>query len=235
MVAIDTPIAEHQPERPIAPGWHTLLVLAVLLIISGASKVLPQFAAGFRARGHVVTYTFMICVEWATLLIVWYGVHNRLRLGELIGGEWLRPWIVLRDVGIAIAYLIVANLILILTVHILKAKPTEAMKRLLPQGRTEVLLWILLSLSAGICEEIVFRGYLRRQFTAFTRNATFGVIAQGLIFGAAHGYQGWRYMVVIAVYGCLFGVLAVWRRSLRPGMVAHFMQDSIAAFARHTG
>jgi membrane protease YdiL (CAAX protease family) len=41
-------------------------------------------------------------------------------------------------------------------------------------------------------------------------------------------------MLLIAVFGILFGLLAYWRRSLRPGMVAHFVQDGIAGvLARH--
>jgi hypothetical protein len=35
-------------------------------------------------------------------------------------------------------------------------------------------------------------------------------------------------MLVIAVYGCLFGLLALWRRSLRPGMMTHALQDGLA-------
>jgi uncharacterized protein len=34
-------------------------------------------------------------------------------------------------------------------------------------------------------------------------------------------------MVVVLVEGCLLGSLAYWRKSLRPGMVAHGLQDSI--------
>jgi membrane protease YdiL (CAAX protease family) len=34
-------------------------------------------------------------------------------------------------------------------------------------------------------------------------------------------------VVTIGVYGCLFGLLAAWRKSLRPGMLAHFLQDGI--------
>jgi membrane protease YdiL (CAAX protease family) len=34
-------------------------------------------------------------------------------------------------------------------------------------------------------------------------------------------------MVIIAMYGCLLGALAYWRRSVRPGMIAHFMQDGL--------
>jgi len=34
-------------------------------------------------------------------------------------------------------------------------------------------------------------------------------------------------MLTICVYGCLFGLLARWRGSLRPGMMAHFLQDGV--------
>jgi CAAX protease family protein len=223
--------SEESLSAPIAPVWHTALVLIVLLMISAASKIFPGFAAGFRARGHVLSYAVMIGIEWATLVLVWCGIRTRMTMTELIAGAWPRFSSMLRDIGIAIAYLIIANLVLIVAAHLLQAKATDAMKRLLPHGRTEIALWLLLSLSAGICEEIVFRGYLLRQFTAFSRNPTLGIVAQALLFGAAHGYQGWKYMLVIAVYGCLFGWLASWRRSLRPGMIAHFLQDSAAVFA----
>jgi membrane protease YdiL (CAAX protease family) len=84
-----------------------------------------------------------------------------------------------------------------------------------------------LALTAGICEETIFRGYLQRQFTAWTRNAAAGIVLQGVVFGAAHAYQGLNQVILIAVYGCLFGLLALWRKSLRPGMMAHFVQDAI--------
>jgi membrane protease YdiL (CAAX protease family) len=38
-------------------------------------------------------------------------------------------------------------------------------------------------------------------------------------------------VIVIAVYGCMFGMLTWWRKSLRPGMAAHFIQDAIGGLA----
>jgi membrane protease YdiL (CAAX protease family) len=35
-------------------------------------------------------------------------------------------------------------------------------------------------------------------------------------------------MVVIAVFGWMFGALALWRRSLLPGMLAHGLQDGVS-------
>jgi membrane protease YdiL (CAAX protease family) len=57
-----------------------------------------------------------------------------------------------------------------------------------------------------------------------------GIALQGILFGVAHAYQGPTQILVIAVYGCMFGSLAYWRKSLRPGMIAHFLQDSVGVF-----
>lgn len=51
-------------------------------------------------------------------------------------------------------------------------------------------LWIVMALSAGFCEELIFRGYLQRQISDLTDSAVAAVLLQALLFGLAHGYQG---------------------------------------------
>jgi membrane protease YdiL (CAAX protease family) len=89
----------------------------------------------------------------------------------------------------------------------------------------------MLSATAGICEEFIFRGYLQKQFQAITGSDAAAVALQAVLFGIAHSYQGVKSMVTITVYGALFGILAVYRKSLRPGMIQHAMQDSFAGLA----
>ena len=92
--------------------------------------------------------------------------------------------------------------------------------------------WALLCVVAGVVEEIVFRGYLQRQFAAWARGAAAaGVVFSALVFGAAHGYEGLRNMVLLAVFGVLFSLLALYRRSLRAGIFAHSWHDLIAGLA----
>jgi len=55
-----------------------------------------------------------------------------------------------------------------------------------------------------------------------------GVVISSLAFGAAHGYQGVRNMVLLAVFGVLFSLLAIFRGSLRAGIFAHSWHDLIA-------
>ena len=214
--------------RLIAPVWHTLAILIFLLFVSVAGQrwLAPVLKGSSSAR--LVTYSFTLAMEWFLVWLVWLGVRTRaIRLAELIGGSWPTVKSVLRDLGIAVAFLIASNIVLALISYAVKSQPTEAVRRIIPHGFAEIGVWILLSFTAGICEELIFRGYLQRQFAAMTSSVAAGIVIQGILFGAAHGYQGWKSMLVIAVYGCLFGLLANWVRNLRPGMMAHFLQDSV--------
>lgn len=148
-------------------------------------------------------------------------------MADLIAGTWPKWTAALRDFGIAVLFLFVANLVLGFMRYAIKATPTRALRNIVPQSPADVGLWMLLALTAGFCEEVIFRGYLQKQLGLMTRSAAAGLLLQGIIFGVAHGYQGAKFMLAIAVYGCMFGWLAYWRRSLRPGMIAHFLQDGV--------
>jgi membrane protease YdiL (CAAX protease family) len=101
-----------------------------------------------------------------------------------------------------------------------------------PSGYTEIFLWILLSLAAGFSEELVFRGYLQRQFHAATGSIVAAVILQGVAFGLAHTYQGWGRVIVISGLGILYGVLAARRGNLRAKMIAHASSGIFEGYLR---
>jgi membrane protease YdiL (CAAX protease family) len=176
---------------------------------------------------RIMGYLFALVVEWLMVAFVWFGLHLRkASLRELIGGRWNRWQAVLRDLGIVVLFFIASNLVSAVLTGFLKIDPSLAVREMLPHGGVETVLYLLMALTAGFCEEIVFRAYLLKQFTALMGNAA-AVVAQGLLFALFHGNQGWRFMVIVATYGCLLGTLATWRRSVRPGMIAHFMQDGL--------
>jgi membrane protease YdiL (CAAX protease family) len=51
------------------------------------------------------------------------------------------------------------------------------------------------------------------------------------IFGCAHANQGARGMFLLGVFGVFFGLLALERRALRPGIFAHCGHDFILGLA----
>jgi uncharacterized protein len=103
--------------------------------------------------------------------------------------------------------------------------PQKTLVALAPDSAAQMLLWIVLSVTAGFVEELVFRGYFLRQFASPTHAVWLGVAASSLIFGVSHGYEGAAGMIAITAYGALFCGLALLRRSLRPGMIAHAWHD----------
>ena len=222
-----------QRAASIAPAWHTIVLLLFIALASASSAYSHTVSPLGLRHGLAVGYVSVITMQWIVVAFIWFGIRRRgLTLRELIGGSGPRWTSALRDLGIAIVFLIISGTILAACSRLLHASTSEIAERLLPHTRTEILVYLLLCLTAGFCEEVIFRGYLQKQFTAWSGSAAAGLLLQAVVFGAGHGYQGPRLMAVITVFGCLFGLLAHWRRSLRPGMIAHFLQDSSALLLR---
>ena len=176
-----------------------------------------------------------MCWEWLLVGFAWIGIRRRKSLRELIGGRWATFDDFLRDVVIAAGFWLLAGLILggaAELMHLDRAGRFEEMRRslgfLTPSTRLELAAWLCLSVSAGFCEEILFRGYLQQQFRLLTGSSLAGILFSALVFGASHGYEGLSRMLLIGLFGILFGVLAYWRKSLRPGMIAHAWHDALS-------
>ena len=209
-------------DSAVAPAWHTAIVLCVML---GLSLVGARVDLG-AILGRVPSYLFIIVVEWATVAFIWWGLNRRgVRLSDVVGGRWARGLDVLRDFGIGIAFIFIFGGAVEGIGYLLKVVPPQEVREMLPQTGFEMVAWVLLSLTGGFCEEVIFRGYLQRQLSAFTHSLVGGIVFQAIAFGLSHGYQGWKLMSLIALYGACFGTLAHWRSSLRPGIVGHALQD----------
>jgi membrane protease YdiL (CAAX protease family) len=219
--------------HPIASLWHTGLVLAVI----GLSAFRGWARAGqMRASIHpdrITIYQRTILFELLVLGLVLAGVWlSGSPLRAILGDRWRSAGQFLRDLGIGLVFLVV-TIVVSSVVGSHGGGEDSATQFLLPQGRIELVLWVALSITAGICEEAVYRGYLQKQFMALTRNVPAGIILSALVFGGAHSYQGLAHASVIGSLGALTGVLAYWCRSVRPGMIAHTLQDVLGGFIRH--
>lgn len=242
----DQPVAQENlqlgtpaPPAPagVAPAWHTILFLVIVIgfaVLSAQSQ--HQM---IERHGRVTAYVTTMAWEYILVgYILWGARKNRVKLREIVGGRWKSAEDVLIDLAIAFGFWMVAAGVLAglsYALGLASASQLDQAKKqlgpLLPRTGLELGLWIALSATAGFCEEIMFRGYLQKQFQAATRSSALAVILQAAVFGVAHAYQGGRRIILIGVYGALFGMLAVWRKSLRPGMLGHTMQDSFSGLA----
>ena len=224
------------PERKlIAPLWHTI----VFVVFVFAYAYFQRGRVGRFESQHITNkvpfYLLTIAFELALVAYVWFlGVRPAGgSFRGLIGGKWNSAGDVLRDIGVAFVFWIVIIGPLVAVQHLLGANPqmAKAVQIMSPQSTQEMIVWVSLAVAAGFCEELVFRGYLQKQFQAISGSAAVAIALQAVVFGAAHSYQGVNGAVTITVYGVLFGILAEYRKSLRPGMIQHAMQDSFAGLA----
>jgi hypothetical protein len=224
------------PQR-IAPLWHTALLVIAILFFSAAGSNRQHLVTSSRTR--ILQYLLTLAWEWVLFAFCLWGVRKSgTGLRQLVGGRWREIEDVLIDLLTAAGFWVAAMVVLAFAarlLHLTGGNQLEDVRRqigfLVPRSALEVALWILLSLSAGICEEVIFRAYLQRQLAALARNVWAGIVVSGMIFGCAHGYEGAGRMVLVGIYGMMFGLLAHFRRSLRPGMIAHAFHDGIMGLA----
>jgi len=209
---------------------HTIVLLLVLAAWATVGyfrfQTLRLAAHPHRARAYVVLMVW----EWCVVAYIAWGMSRGGRsLKALIGGKWETAKDVFKDLAISLGFWIMALVVLAVTAVAIHApRAVESARALLPQTQLEAVLWIFTSLTAGICEEIIFRGYLHRQFCAWVGSIPVGVLLSAAAFGAGHLYQGGKQAIVIGVYGVLFGILAETRKSLRPGIMVHAWHDSFS-------
>ena len=101
--------ADTRPQ-PIAPFWHTVLVLAPIAIASVAGAYqhgLPN--ANLPGVSHrLSSYLTVLVEEWFGVLLVWLALRSRgLALGSLVSGRWRPPRAFFRDLGLAVGFLVV--------------------------------------------------------------------------------------------------------------------------------
>jgi CAAX protease family protein len=238
MAAIAAPRIESSSPKLVAPWWHTTLLVALFLGSALGGAFFQRHArsqpGGLQQHPHLLPlYLSLIAMEWGLVYYVWNGLRRTgTKLSELIGGKWTGVKDVLVDAGLALGLWTTWKLVEAAWDRGLGTGHAASIQTFLPQRALEILLWIGVSMSAGVCEELVFRGYFQRQFHAWTHSLWMAWVLQALLFGISHGYQGIDACVRIAVYGALFGLLALWRGSLRPGMMTHAGSDILSGIFR---
>jgi membrane protease YdiL (CAAX protease family) len=214
-----------EPPARLASLRHTGVVLAILGTIAIGGLLSRGRADTAAPVNRLPTYAVLAAGQLALVLYVRAGIRRQGRSLPREAGVVevpARAWLV--DVLVAAAFVGASQLLVSGFRHLVGAYQAHT-SFLMPHTPVEKVAWVLLSAVAGTCEELTFRTYLQRQLGAILRSPLGGVIAQALIFGASHGYQGWKPMLTISFFGLLFGLLAAWRGNVRSAILAHAAVD----------
>jgi uncharacterized protein len=215
--------------RRIAHPFHTIILLAVEGVFAIRGAIHAEQMRSHVDANRIHMYERTMLTEWLGFAFVLFGIWMAgSELATVLGDRWRSVRDVFRDIGLGVAFSIVSTIALSILAPQHGGGVDRATQFLLPHGSLEMALWIALSISAGICEETIYRGYLQQQFIALTKNVPAGILISGAAFGLAHSYQGLRWAIVIGIEGAMLGAMANWRRSVRPGMIAHAWKDALA-------
>ena len=221
----------------VAPRWHTALLLGLYGSVALAGSLLQARGAPVSAlpgdHGRVVArYLPLLLAQWGTAFYVCRVGRPASALRPLLGAPWTTARRALADVALgALGWLAVLGVEAAWS-RLGAAATAPAVTALLPHTAAESVAWVVVAVSVGVCEELVFRGYLLTQLAAFTGRPAVAVALQAAVFGLAHGEQGASAAARAALYGAGLGALARWRRSLAPGIVCHVWTDLASGLLR---
>lgn len=152
------------------------------------------------------------------------------------------PWLlehawVFYLVGVVIALFVAVTLLPVAVVFWKKVKKqprkyssADALKSFdyfFPATWTERRWWVFICITAGICEETLFRGFLLHYLHVlpWTLNLTLALLISSAIFGLNHLYGGASGVVSSAVAGLLLGLLFLLTGNLLLPTVLHAVMD----------
>ncbi len=104
-------------------------------------------------------------------------------------------------------------------------------EKILPRTRTELVSFLALAVTAGICEEFLYRGFAVAAFSRTGLPAWLVIFVTAVLFGLAHLYQGRGGLFGTMILGTLFGAIRIAYASLAPVMLSHAAIDVVAGIA----
>ena len=191
-------------------------------------RYLARLAAGVPGT-RLRHYRYLLVGEWlpTLFLVLYWGIHGRpWRALYLTGASPLRFWLGLAYVALLIAIILVQR-----RAFFAKPERIERLRKalafgepLLPHTPQERSLFLPVSVTAGICEEIFFRGFLTWYLTAWMGLIP-AILIAAILFGAGHVYLGPLQVPKTAFIGLLFAFVVWLSGSLWPAMLLHAFID----------
>ena len=242
------PTQPAQPARRRLKIWSILFLFFLLiflpivnfppfvrwLVLHTTGVDLPPGFEKDIGDNRTFTYVATIIFQWGLVAFMFLV----LKLEKMKTADFGFGGFTVRNFNIGAIFLVASIFITYLLTFGLDAiglKVNEQLDFILPKTPMERLVWVFLAFTAGFCEEAIYRGYVISRLQMVTGGWLWGAVISSLSFGSLHAYQGVGNIALISIYGFLLSLLFVWRKSLVPGIFAHFLLDVFAPVLQPLG
>lgn len=106
----------------------------------------------------------------------------------------------------------------------------EISLRLMPRSLIEALAFSALAVTAAVCEEFIYRGFVYAVLQTTTGSITIAVVASSALFSLAHLYQGRKGLVPTFILGLAFAISRWATGNLIAATVTHLIVDLLAGY-----
>lgn len=222
------------PQVPWARSWDIWLIFLFLGVIvpwRGRVRLHELLARGeVTSRERIWLYLSTIAFQWvATGIVAWRAWAHGFTLQDL--AVWMPGLAVLLAAlsgAVAVGWLQWFNLRRVGRSESRGERMRQMAKAILPHSKVELVTFLGLAVTAGVCEEFLYRGFAMAVFLRADLSAAVAVLLSSALFGVAHLYQGRGGLLGTLILGIVFGTLRMWAASLVPPIFCHIAVDLVA-------
>lgn len=196
----------------------TVVVPVIVLRAARRRRTRAMPPAGAVFRSILVQHAFILAVSIFVARREWIPLY-------VAPDRWL--------VAIALAIALTAGLVLAMRPMWRRAvdRDDPRIQLFTPRTTGERALWVVVSVAAGVTEEVAYRGVLWVVLERLIGSPVLAAVLASVAFGVAHAPQGWRGIVVVTAVALVMHVLVRATGSLLAPILVHVAYDIIAGLA----
>jgi uncharacterized protein len=216
--------------------WLIFLILAIVIPWRGRVRLQHLLARPVAdTKERLVLYGSTIVFQWIVAgLVAWRAFARGLTANDLGVSRPVAAELLLWTVAGA-ALLGGFQWLNLRRLGRMKGSVPDFMRRLaqrvFPRTLVEFGPYAALAVTAGVCEEFLYRGFTMAALSRAGVSLWAVVLISSVLFGLAHTYQGRSGVAGTTLMGLLFGVVREVLQSLGPAMVWHAVVDLVAGIA----